>query len=108
GVSVDVTRMFVTALDQQPLRLARTRRRPHQGETPLQAVTRQFEVQLARRDALERIAFRAPGAVVEQGDMAGAVMPFGNLALETGVVQRMVLDLHGKAPFAGAHRRAFR
>jgi hypothetical protein len=41
-------------------------------------------------------------------DRARAVLALGDLALEAGVVERMVLDVHGEVPLARLERHALR
>lgn len=46
--------------------------------------------------------------VVRDVHVAGAVLPFGDLALELGVIQGMILDVHRQALVGGIERRPFR
>ena len=47
------------------------------------------------------------GAAVPDLDRAAAVLPGGDLALEVGVVERVVLDVHGQVPLARYERHPF-
>ena len=57
----------------------------------------QREDELAFRDAVVDVADRLPASLVPHDHAAGAVVALGDLALETAVVERMVLDLHRHA-----------
>ncbi len=80
-----------------------------QGELlgPAQAAalgTRQRRDDLAAVDPL----FQFVGAVIPDGDLAGAVLAFGNGALKGGVVQGMVLGLDRQVVLAAGFRDALR
>ncbi len=44
-----------------------------------------------------RVALRSPHTVVELGDMAAAVLAFGDFAFEGRIVDRMIFHLHRHA-----------
>src|SRR5690606_32397841 len=87
----------VLVLEQQPLRLPCRLAGAHQVPTPLELAAVQLEAQVALGQLLLGIALGGPHAMVKARHVAAAVLTLGNLALEAGVVQRMVLDLHRHA-----------
>src|SRR5690606_37865564 len=96
-VCLERPRPRILVLEQQPLRLPRRLARAHQVPAALEAVAEQLETQVALGQLLLRIAGGGPDAMVEARHVAAAILAPGNLALEAGVVQRMVLDLHRHA-----------
>src|SRR5690606_31279541 len=87
----------ILVLEQQPLRLPGRLAGAHQVPAPLELAAMQLEAQVALGELFLRIAGGGPDAMVEARDMAAAILALGDLALEAGVVQRMVLDLHRHA-----------
>ena len=73
-----------------------------------QLVATQLEAQLAARERLVRVFERDPDAAVPHDRLAGAVVALGDHAFEVGVLDGMVLDLHGEPLLAGIERRTFR
>ena len=66
----------------------------------MQALAGQDELDFAVPKTLVWVNERLPGAAVPGLDRPGAVVAFRDAALEIGVVQRMVLDMH-RDPFVG-------
>ena len=95
----------VGLLEQQPVlrRAAHARERP----APAQLDPEELDVEpagaqlLGRRGALQQ----AVPAAIPHDDGAGAVVAVGDDALEVGVLDRVVLDVHGQALFLRAQRR---
>jgi hypothetical protein len=102
---------LVMFLDEQPVLapLARARLHAHQNETTMQPCAIEDEFQLALREGgVHVLLHRLPGAAVPYFHRAGAVIARRDRALEPGVIDRMVLDMHGKALVGGIERGAFR
>src|SRR5690606_504244 len=87
----------ILVLEQQPLRLPRGLAGSHQVPATLEPLAEQLEAQVALGELLLWITGGRPDTMVEAHDMAAAIFALGDLALEAGVVQRMVLDLHRHA-----------
>ena len=68
-----------------------------QGEAAAQLVPEQVEEQLAALQALLHVFHRDPAAQVPDDHGARPVVPFGDDALEVGVLHRVVLHLHRQA-----------
>ena len=96
----------VAPLDQQPLRLLAVHARTHEIPAAMQHPAVEFETDMTLVELLLRIAFGCPVAFVEDLHLAGAVVAFRDLAFEAGVVQRMILDLHGQTLGAGVETRS--
>ena len=100
--------VLVVLVDEQPLLLAPPLplRRPHEHEAPGELLAVDVEVQIALRDGLGRIdpGLGAPPSPVPDDDVAAAVLAGRDHALEVGVLDRVVLDLHREP--ADARRRA--
>ena len=73
-----------------------------------QLVAAQLEVELAAAHPLLRILERHPQAAVPDDHGTGAVVAFGDHALEVGVLDRMVLDFHRQALLVDVVRRPLR
>ncbi|MNH42168.1 hypothetical protein D3C79_1038160 [compost metagenome] len=58
----------------------------------------QAKTQLALGVGLLRVTFRLPDATVPDDHITRAIVAFRDSALEIGVVQRVILDVHGQAP----------
>src|SRR5690606_33165720 len=76
-----------------PCRLARA----HQVPAALELVAEQLEAQVPLGQLRLRVATGGPHPLVEPGHVPAAVLALRDLALEAGVVQRMVLHLHRHA-----------
>ena len=97
----------VALLDQEPalaLKIVATLE-PHQRPSTLQLLTVEAEFDLALAIARLDIGHRHPGAVVPHHHRAAAVLTLGDVALEVGVIERMVLDVDGEAPHLGIEAR---
>ena len=70
----------------------------------LLAVEMEFESAIAITRA--RIVDRNPIATIPYDHFACAVLFFRNVAFEVGVLERMVLDVHGQSLFARIETRA--
>jgi len=101
----------VVSLDQQPVVLPPTlvgpRLQPHQGELPMQPRAGQDELDLAVAKPLVGVDQRLPNAAVPGRDRPGAVVALRDAALEVGVIQRVVLDMHGDSLVGRVERGAF-
>ncbi len=95
--------VLILSFDQQPVLLTALGATLHVHEmpVPLELATLQLELEVALGELLVWIAFRRPAAAVPDDDAAGTVFAFGNAALELGVVERVVLDMHGEALVLG-------
>ena len=69
----------------------------HQSPTPAQLVAVQLKLQIAVGQRLLRVAHRSPSACVPDDDFACPIKFVGNGSFKAGVVQRVVLHLHGHA-----------
>ena len=105
-----VAREGVTLLHQQPgfLAFALARLHAHQRPQAVQLLAVQHELELAGLQAGLRIADRRPRSAVPHDHVAGAVVAGWNVALERGVVQRVVFDMHGHALVGRVEARALR
>src|SRR5947209_18993415 len=63
---------------------------------------------MAVSQSLPRIADRLPCAAIPDIDMSGAILTGWNVAFESRVIERVVLDLDGKPPLAELFARTFR
>ncbi len=80
---------------------------PDQQEPPLELLAGQIEVQLAAGDGGRRVtgARRRPRAAVPHDHVAAAVLAARDHALEVGVLDRVVLHLHGQDARRRVQRR---
>src|SRR5437660_7170640 len=62
---------------------------------------------MAVSQSLPRIADRLPCAAIPDIDMSGAVLTGWNVAFESRVIERVVLDFDGKPPLADVFARTF-
>ncbi|MNL15333.1 hypothetical protein D3C87_1363140 [compost metagenome] len=67
----------------------------------------QLELETTLLVGLGRVVLRNPHPTVPDNDIAGAIVTFGDAALEGGVVQRMVFDVHCQTLDLGVEGRAF-
>ena len=94
---------FILHFDQQPIVLSGPRpTKADQSEFAAQLAAVQCKLQAAGIDALAdrlRLRFRGENVVVRAMvpniHCAGAILAFGNRALELGIVERMVFDVDG-------------
>ena len=102
--------VLVVLVDEQPLLLAPPLplRGPHEHEAPGELLALDVEVQIALRDGLGGIdpGFGAPPSPVPDDDVATAVLAGRDHALEVGVLDRVVLDLHRQPADARVERRS--
>src|SRR5215470_309830 len=100
-----VADVFVGLLEQEPVAILAAH--PRERPPALQLEAEQLELELAARDllagGLRLQQLESPG--VPDDRRTGSVAAFGNDAFEVGVLDRVVLDVHGQALFVGAHRR---
>src|SRR5690606_686502 len=98
---------IVALLDQQPLLLvaAAGQAGPHQRPIACQLLADQGELELARRIARRRVALRLPDALIPDDHVSGTVAALGDAALEAGVIQRVIFDVHGQALVARVQAR---
>ena len=68
----------------------------------------QRELQLAFGESFARVSDRFPCAVIEHVDVPGAIIAFGDVALESRVGDRVIFDLHRQALDAGIEARSLR
>lgn len=54
-----------------------------------------------------RVAFRLPDTAVPDDHVPCTIVAFRDMALEIGVVQRVILHMHRQAAHLGVQRRAF-
>src|SRR5205085_5513037 len=103
-------RRSTAARDQQPVvaPVAIARAHAHEHEAAMEALAVELEDEMAVAIARMRVADRRPGAVIPDVDMARTVVAFGNVAVEPGIRDRMVLDMHGEALLAGRLARLAR
>ncbi len=101
-------RVFVVALDHQPIVVLLVGLAVHPDEmpAPAQLFAFQFEFEMALGQPLVRIADRLPLAAVPHNDRTAAILALGYRALEIAVVERVVLDMDGEALFARHEARA--
>ena len=101
---------FVVSLDEQPVRLARPLPavNPDKHPAAVQLFAIEIEFQLALSQSIVRIADGRPRAAIPNDDFAGSVLPFGNAALERGILDRMIFDLDSQSFFTRIERRALR
>ncbi|MNZ55952.1 hypothetical protein D3C78_738880 [compost metagenome] len=97
----------IVGLDQHPLLFFAIQVGAKQVPHPGQLLALQTKAQLALGVSLTGISFRLPDATVPDDDITGAVMPFGYAALEVGVVERVVLDMHRQAADLRVKRWSF-
>lgn len=113
GLGVDdavvgfATRLAVLRLDQHPLFLLAGQVGAKQIPHAAKLFALQAEAQLALGIGFVRIAFGLPDAPVPDDHVARAVMAFGDMAFEIGVVQRVVLYVHGQAAHLRVQRGPF-
>ncbi|MNH07305.1 hypothetical protein D3C79_666960 [compost metagenome] len=113
GLGVDdavvgfAARLAVVRLDQHPLFLLAGQVGAEQVPYTAELFALQAETQLALGIGLARIAFGFPDAAIPDDHIACTVMAFGDMAFEVGVVQRVVLHVHGQAAHLGVQRRPF-
>ena len=75
-------------------------------QRPLSLLPVELELEVALGQLLVRVAVGRPAAAIPDDDAAGAVLALGDAALELGVVERVVLDVHGEALVVGRQARA--
>src|SRR5207249_4050402 len=80
----------------------------HQRPAAAKLFPRQRELEMALAVTPPRIAVRAPRSPVPQRDRSRAVLFFWNHTLEAAVIERVVLDVHGKPFFRRIEARALR
>ena len=82
--------------------------RAHADEMPAALELRAFqrEIEPALLQPAHRVALGLPAAAVPDDHLAAAVLALRDLALEVGIVERMVLDVHGEPLVAGHQARA--
>ena len=99
---------LVAALDQQPVLPLLAALRAHADEVPaaLELRALQREVEPALLQPAHRVALGLPAAAVPDDHLAAAVLALRDLALEVGIVERMVLDVHRQPLVAGHQARA--
>ena len=102
--------VVVVLVEQEPLRLAAAGAAAHEHEPTAQLLPLQVEVEIARVDRLHRVLAvgHLPGPPVPHDDVATAVLPVGDHALEVEVAERVVLHVHGHALHVGIEGRALR
>src|SRR5262249_56193788 len=100
----------VALLDEEPLLAGRLALRLHPDERPAaaQLVSEQVEQDLALALGLLGVADDRPPAPVPDDRLARAVVAVRDHALEVGVLDGVVLDLHGEALLGGVGRGALR
>ena len=112
GIAALRHRRVVALLDQQPVRASFAgglAAHPHQRPVAVQLLAAQLEFEHALGMGRRRVGVgRDPGAAVPQQHRAAAVLAFGDHALETAIVERMVLDLDGEPLLAGVEARSLR
>ncbi len=86
--------VLVTLFDEQPL--FRSLLEFDQGPATAQFVAAELEQQLPFFQTFVWVFERNPHAAVPDDDGAGAVIPFGNHALEVAVLERVVFDADGE------------
>ncbi|MNF90082.1 hypothetical protein D3C76_791920 [compost metagenome] len=94
-------------LDQKPLFLLARHVRTHQVPQAAELLPLQLELEPPLGVGRHRIVQGNPDAPVPDDHLAGAVMSLGNAALERGVRQRMVFDMHRQTLDRRIQRRAF-
>ena len=101
---------LIVRLEQQPgfLLLARLGRHAHEMPAALQLLAAQLEFEMSLAVAEGGIELGRPGALVPDHDGAAAILARRDDALETAILQRMILDMDGKPLLAGDQARAFR
>ncbi|MNM83741.1 hypothetical protein D3C81_958090 [compost metagenome] len=99
-------RLGIVGLDQQPLLLLAGQVGAKQVPDPREFLALQAKAQLALGIGRVRIFFGDPHTTVPDNHVTGAIMAFGDLPFEVGVVQRVVFDVHGQAPDLWVQRRA--
>ncbi|MNE17462.1 hypothetical protein D3C80_1104440 [compost metagenome] len=98
--------LAIVGLDQHPLLFLASQVGTKQVPDTRQLFTLQAKAQLALGIGLARVAFGLPEPPVPHDHVARAVMAFGDVPFETGVVQRMVFYMHGQAADLGVEGRA--
>src|SRR5690606_4631692 len=97
------------ALDEQPvlLLLARFLRHPHKMPAAVKLLAVQFEFEVTFGIALFGVADGRPAAAVPDDHRAAAIFTFRNRSFEAAIIERMILDVDGKALVARDEARAF-
>ena len=90
----------VLLAEEQPVLLVAVELRRHERPQALEALAGEPDGEAAVGLLLDEVV----GPVVPDLDRAGAVLAGGDLALEPGVVERMVLDVHGEVALPGLER----
>ncbi|MNP00467.1 hypothetical protein D3C76_922580 [compost metagenome] len=88
-------------LDQHPLLFLAGQVCAKQIPGAVEFFALQAKAQLAFGVGLAGVAFGFPDAAVPDDDVACAVVAFGNVAFEIGVVQGVIFDMHGQAAHFG-------
>src|SRR6266513_187455 len=102
---VPAARVLVAPLDEQPLLV------PHTGKRPRAVQLLAFEPETQSTLPQRRFRIAVPGdpqAAIPQQHFSGAILLLGNHAFELAVLERMVLGLHGKTLFARVEARPLR
>src|SRR5205814_824195 len=110
GTSDDRFRCGIALTNQQPVVLAASIAwlHPHERPPSTQPPPREIEFQMAVSQSLPRVADRPPCAAIPDIDMSGAVLTGWNVAFESRVIERVILDFDRKPPGADVFARTFR
>jgi hypothetical protein len=82
---------------------------PHQQPLPLHSLTIKREVQMSLLQIFRAFArYRCPGSAIPQHYRAAAILSFGNGALETAIIQWMVLSANRQPFIVGVQARPAR
>ena len=109
-VAVTRASVRVALLDQEPVvaALAFLGLEPDQHPAAAELFAAEPELQRALPVLRLGIAHRDPAAAVPDDHGAGAILALGDRLLEVGVLQRVVLDVHGEPPDRGVERGPLR
>ena len=101
---------LVVSLDEEPVLPLFPRPATDTNEMPSAAQLLAFEreVEMALGVTLVGVGLRDPFPTIPDDDLAGAVIPRRDLALERAVFHRVVFDMHREALFAGHEARSAR
>src|SRR6202023_3513835 len=96
--SVFRPRIFVVALDEQPVVVLLARVPAHPDEMPaaFELLPVKLELEMALGQPLVRVADRRPWAGTPYENRAAAIFALGDRAFKRAVVERMILDLDRK------------